>query len=203
VNKTHNLDFTGRSIEGLVKHLTEKASADETDVVTKLRENLTMTQAEKDAIANEYGTYKTRLSLHKEVPTVEGKNPEHLLAMAAVDGITFKEEKGVLTPYKDGKVWVNDKLQTPLSHSEAIKTYAEQIGWGTNVPAITASKTGRGGDNQPPSGTGKVPLKLSEFTTKWTSENPDKNINGEDFQNALWSASQAATAAGQTFSLSE
>ena len=199
IKREKNLDFTGKKISDLVEHIEKSIDTDGT--VTKLRKNITDLEAQKNSITEQMESLQTSYKVMDVIPEgYNGLNKAELKAIAEANGVTVKMEKGVLVPYKNGEVWKDDKLQTPLDAKLAYKTFFE-VEKGMKAVATTeqtpTGKVGRGGASEPPKGGGGLKTKMSEIHKEWTEANPDKSMNGMEFQSHVMAKMKEARDAGQ------
>jgi hypothetical protein len=189
------LNFSGKTIEGLVEAATKKALDDakiEPDKkVTELEGKVTNLQntvreyetkmAEKDTEVN---GIKDSYELSQYIPA-PGENgpafvPNEVLQLMKINGYDFKRENGALVPYKDGKQ-LQDKLSNALQAKDVITGFMKEKKLITEevVPG------GRGGGDKRP---GAKATKYSELKEQFIAQG--KNLQGEEFAKAVQQAVQ-------------
>jgi hypothetical protein len=196
------LNFTGKTIDGLVEAATKKALEDakvEPDKkVTELQEKVTTLQntvkeyetkmAEKD---NEVEGIRTSGELYKHIPSPGENGPamsqDEIIQLMKINGYDFKREEGKLVPYKDGKK-LTDKLGEPLPVGDVTTGFMKE----KKIITEEVVPGGRGtGDRKP----GAKATKMSELKEQFTSQG--KNLQGEEFNKAV----QQAVAENKDFDL--
>lgn len=189
VKKALNLDFQGKSIEGLVEAATRKAIADagiEPDKkVKELEKDLQTLRQHNELLNSQIKEKDSTLSqaqiereIFRELPTLgEGTiGVDKLLKVMRVDGIEALMHEGKLVAAKDGEV-IKDKTANPVLFKDYTMEYAKEnkfISDGVITP------TGRG------AGDGKqtaVYTKLSEVEAAFKAQG--KSTNGEEFLNKV------------------
>jgi hypothetical protein len=192
------LDFTGKTIDGLVDAASKKALADagknpdaqvkemqtKVDNLQKTVQDYELKIADKDsALSGLRDTYE--LGKHVIGPKEGGPSysNDEIIQIMKMNGYDFKRnDKGVLEPYKNGEKLL-DKISNPVPVGEVIKGFQKErkyIGDDEDTPG------GRGKKDQ--SGGGKM-TKQSELKAKFQAEG--KSLNGEEYSKAV---EQAVTA---------
>lgn len=189
----HGLDFTGKSIEGLLSAYKTKVVKDENiapdakvkEYETKIATLTTTVQdlekkvTEKDA---EVETVRVNDELYKHIPTPGESGPalgrEEIVTLLKANGYEVKRENGAMKPYKDGKL-LTDKLGNPLPIKDVVNSFM------TEKKIITPGKDpgGRGDGDRTP--LAKV-TKMSELKKQFTEQG--KSLNGQEFMSAATEA---------------
>lgn len=188
------LNFTGKTIDGLVEAATKKALEDAkvepNAKVTELEGKITTLQgtvkeyetkmAEKDT---EVSGIKLNYELSKHIPTIGENGPalgnDGILMLMKADGYEFKQENGNVSAYKGGKQ-LQDKLSNALPVKDVITGFMKEkklISEDEGVPG------GRGGGDKKP---GAKATKMSELKQQFLSQG--KNLQGEEFNKAVQQA---------------
>lgn len=196
----HGLEFTGKTIDGLLDAFKGKVLAEAKinpdKKVTELEEKVTTLQttvknyekklADKDT---EVSGIKINGELYKHVPAAEETGPaydaDEVIGLMKMKGYDFKLEDEKIVPYKDGKKIV-DKLSNNRDPKEVIQEFMAEKKLITSVPA------GRGGKDQK---AGNKAGKLSELKKQFESQG--KNVQGQEFAEAV----KAAVAADKSFDM--
>lgn len=187
------LDFTGKTIDGLItaaqKKALDDAKIEPAKQVTELQEKLKTVQATATELQTklaeketEVSTVKTQQLILKDLPTNTTLPSDKVLLLMKADGYEYKVEEGKIVWSKDGKVQT-DKLGNALATKDIATEY------------ITANKLiveeggagGRGGKDTPPGGKGGG--KLSDIKKKFEAEG--KSTLGQEFSNAVKAAAEA------------
>jgi hypothetical protein len=190
VKKKLGLEFTGKTVEGLVEAAQKKAVVDAKvspdEKVKELTEKVTNLQttvkdyetklAEKDS---EVSNIRTISEIHKHIPDFGENAPalskDETWSLMKANGYDAKVENGNLVLYKDGKQ-VKDKLENAVKAQEVIGGFLKE----KKLVTETATPSGRGGsDSRPPA----VFTKLSEVKKKFETEG--KSTLGEEFSAAV------------------
>jgi hypothetical protein len=186
------LEFTGKTIKGLIEAAQKKAIDDAKispdKKVAELQEKVTTLQAtvtdqekklsEKDT---EVTSVKINGELSKNVPAGTTLDADEVIGLMKLKGYDFKIEEGKLVAMKDGKV-LNDKLSNALPVKDVIIEFVKEKKLGGEGDGKDIH--GRGGEG------GKPPAKystLSEVKKHFTDQG--KSLLGEEFSAAV---SQAA-----------
>jgi len=185
------LDFTGKTLDGLVAAVSKKAVADAkiepAKAVTDLQEKVTNLQktvteqeqklADKEA---EVTGVKINGELYKHIPAPAENGPaydqDEVVLLMKNKGYDFKLENGKIVPYKDGKQ-ILDKTSNPREPKDIISEFMTEKKYIT-TPAPGPDGRG-GGDQKPPS----KATKLSELKKEY--EAAGKSLNGSEFMEAV------------------
>lgn len=184
------LDFTGKTIEGLIDAASKKAVADAKidpdKKVQELQEKLTTVQnSYKDLEAKlseketEISSVKINSEVFKHIPSFGENAPalaqDEVLQLMKANGYDFKNENGQVVAYKAGKQ-VQDKLSNPVDIKEVVTGFLKE------KKLLTKEETpgGRGGGN------GTPPAKFSSMTElKKHFEANGKSLLGSEFSEAV------------------
>lgn len=190
--KTNGIEFTGKTIDGLVKAAQAKAIKDanvepdeqvkqlttELDNVRKNYTDLEQKLQQKESLATKAAITTGIIS---EVPTLGDKSAPvaKVLKLMEVDGYEFKQENGKTVTYLNGEKVV-DKLSQPVPVKDIIPTYAKENNLMIEVTGNPGNPKGRGADD------GKEPVvftKLSELKQHFVDNK--KNVQGKEFMDTL------------------
>ena len=202
VKAKQGLDFTGKTIEGLIEAANKKALTDAkiepakqvqelTEKITNLQKTVTDQEkalADKDT---EVTGVKINGELFKHIPAPGENDPaigaDEVIQLMKVSGYDFKLENGALIPYKDGKQ-LHDKLSNARPVKDVIGDFVKERKLRTETP----TPEGRGGgDGKPGSKAGT----LSELRKKFEAEG--KSVLGVEFAEAV----QKAAAENKEFAM--
>jgi hypothetical protein len=187
------LDFTGKTIDGLVEAATKKALEDakvtpdakvkelETKVSTlqnTVRDYETK-MAEKDV---EVTGIRVNSELYKHIPAPGENGPalaqDDIIQLMKANGYEFKQESGAFKAFKGGQL-VQDKLSNPLP----LKDVVNQFMVDKKLVTEAGAPGGRGGDDKKP------PVKAMKYSElKKQFEAQGKSTMGEEFNNAITQA---------------
>jgi hypothetical protein len=183
------IDFSGKSIDGLIEAANKKALADakitpdakvaelQKDMATLRTTNESLTQqiatkdAERESALTDREIFRALPSLGENAPAID-----KVIKLMRADGYDFKIQDGKLVPVKGGEIMkdatanVLDPKGVIMEYAKAEKLIAEGAAGGSGDPK------GRGeGDG------GKTPVfsKLSELTKHYESQG--KNTLGQEF----------------------
>lgn len=189
--KEQGLEFTGKTIDGLIKAAQTKALEDagkapdqRVTELTKQIETLkgTVTGYEKDiaAKASENAGLRDNYELFRHIPPpIDGGvqySQDEVITIMKMRGYEFKRDStGKMQPYKDGEVMA-DKLGNALPVGDVVKGFMKEARYISDEEDKTPG--GRGGKDKP-GGTGGTPRTLSELKAKY--EAAGKSMNGEEF----------------------
>lgn len=193
----HGLDFTGKTIEGLLEAKAKKVIAD-----AKIEPNTKVTELEGkvSTLQNTVKEYETKLTekdaevtgvkingeLYKHIPAPGEKGPvlgaDEIISLMKANGYEFKYENGNTVPYKAGKV-LTDKLSEPLKPKDVIDGFLKE----KKLIAETKVIDGRGGGDKGGGNGGYG--KLSELKAKFKADG--KSELGEEFNQAVRDAVKA------------
>jgi hypothetical protein len=196
IKREKGYDFKGKGLNDLVSHL--ESNPDVEGKVKKLQDNIST--LEKRAIEAETKAQSVEL-YHERLAAIPaeygGLTKKELDAIAAANGIEVKKENGKLIAYRNGQKVLNERDQTEVDAATVYKNFfeTERKLSATNQPPAEPQKGGRGGDNKPPS-TGGVATKRSELIKEWQTANPEKSVNGMEFQSYIGTKYSEAKAAG-------
>lgn len=185
------LDFTGKTIDGLVEAAQKKAITDakiEPDKkVTELNEKITNLQstvsdyekklADKDA---EVSGVKVNSEVFKHIPAFGENAPalgqDEVLQLMRANGYDFKLENGKVVASKDGKA-VLDKVSNPVEIKDVVTGFLKEKKLITDEPGVPG---GRGGGN------GGGPVKFATLSElKKNFEDNKKSTLGQEFSEAV------------------
>lgn len=197
VKKAYNLSFTGKKVEGLVKHLTERPK-EENEVITKLQKNISDMEAEKNRIASEFTNYKVRSSVKSAIPQLNnGLSADETLSVLEANGYTFTEKNGkVIAMYKGNPV-TDNKMLTELEAKDVITSFLNEKKW---IGQAEPEKVGRGAGNNAFNGSKPVFTSAKEVEQYWKETKGADSVNGSEYATFLKDSVKAAQSAGQTFS---
>lgn len=186
--KTMELDFSGKTLDGLIKAANDKALAaanikpdakvlELTKDIETLREanegykrQITEKETERDRALTDREIYRAIPSLGENAIAVD-----KVLSLMRVDGHEFKIENGALVPYKDGNP-MKDTTANVLKPADVIRSYAKENKLISDDSGGSNDPKGRGSGN---SGVPTKFTKLSELKAHFESQG--KNINGQEF----------------------
>jgi hypothetical protein len=191
VKEKHELEFTGKTIDGLLEAYGKKVIADAgiepTKKVTELEGKIktlqtTVTEQEKKIAEKDTEVEKisTKSELYKHIPLPAEDGPalsqDNIVSLMVAEGYEFKREGGVLIPYKDGKQ-LQDKLSNAREVKDVISDFLTEKKF---VKGEAETPTGRGaGDKKP----GPKAGKLSELKKQFQADG--KSMLGEEFKAAV------------------
>jgi len=192
IKKEKGLEFTGKTVKGLVDAVAKKtltdAKIDPDKKVTELEEKLKTVQqtatelqtklTEKDA---EVSSVKTQAMIVKDLPANTTLPADKILLLMKADGYDYKTEDGKIIWMKDGKA-VTDKLGSNLD-TKTIAT--EYVTANKLIATEDAGAGGRGGVDAGGSGKGG---KLSDIKKKFEVEG--KSLLGTEFSDAVAAAAK-------------
>lgn len=155
---------------------------------TGLQEQITLLQKDKEQLNAQLEQEKIKatssafdselISYFPSNRTADLSDQERLLLVKA--NLQFEDHEGKKVVKKGGEIIRDKTTQSPLAVKDAIATLFTEKKW-VGKPG----EGGRGGDDTPPGGSGAGVKKMSAFQEKWKAENPGKDINGPEFQNAV------------------
>lgn len=183
IKKEMSLDFTGKTIKGLVEAVGKKTLADAKiepeKKVTELQEKITTLQntvkefetklSEKDS---EVSSIKTQTETLKHIPAGTKLPAEKVIGLMKMDGYDFKIVEGKLTPFLNGKE-VQDHLSNALDPKTVIAKYVTDNSLADEKIDPKFRK-----DGKDENGNSKH-LKLSEIKAKYAAEG--KSTLGTEF----------------------
>lgn len=199
IKKDKGWTFEGKKVTDLVSHVEANSGTDET--VKKLRENVTKYEGEITALKTQMAESNLRGKVMESMKEYGGLSKHNLLAIAQSEGVSFKENNGVVEVYRNNTLLKDDKLQTPLSVSQWSENYFGSEKKMNVVNAAVDPKSGRGGGNSGGSGGGKS-YKLSDIQKEWMDANNGKSINSYEFQEHVTAKIKEAKDAGQSVDMS-
>lgn len=196
IKKAKGLEFTGRKVEGLVKHLTERPK-EETEIITKLQSNIKAIEAEKERLQSEFGSYKVRSSVKSVIPQLNnGLTAEETLSVLEANGFSFAEKNGKVIALKNGQPVADAKSLAELDAKDVITSFLSEKKW---VGEPVVEKTGRGGTTNAARGASGAFTNIKDFEANWKESKPGVSMNGAEYEAALRSEVAKAAAAGQQF----
>lgn len=99
------------------------------------------------------------------------------------DELIFEDENGKPVVKRNGEIQRDKANQNPLAVKDVINTLFTDKKW---VGENNAGAGGRGGGDNPAGGGGAAGVKtMSGYKQKWVAENPGKDENGPEFQDAV------------------
>ncbi len=190
------LDFTGKTIDGLVDAAQKKAIADAKmdpdKKVTELTEkitNLQNTVAEQEKKLAEKETevsgVRVNSEVFKHIPAFGENAPalgqEEVLQLMKANGYDFKLENGKVVAIKDGKS-ILDKVSNPVEIKDVVTGFLKEKKLITSDPEVPG---GRGG------GSGGGPAKYATLSELKKSFNDSgKSLLGQEFSEAVSKAAK-------------
>jgi hypothetical protein len=190
------LEFTGKTIDGLIKAAQDKALADAGKTVTEkekeLNDRITTLQGTVTEITGKLTMAESRASemslngeLWKHIPQpVEGGvnlGNDAIITLMKADGYSWKNEGGQVSTYLNGAL-VQDKLSNAKPAKEIFPEYMKSKGLITDK--VDNTPGGRGGKGA--AGGGGKAMKLSELKEEFVSAG--KSLNGAEFNDAVTKA---------------
>jgi hypothetical protein len=184
----YELDFTGKTVDGLLEAYGKKVLADAkvnpdkkvTELeakVTNLQKTVTEYETKLTAKDTEVAGIKINGELYKHIPPAEENGPalgaDDVIQLMRANGYEFKLEEDKLVPYKGGKA-----LQDRLSNNRPVKEVIDEFLLEKKL--ITTVPAGRGGKDQKAAAKSG---KLSELKKKFEAEG--KNVQGQEFAQAV------------------
>lgn len=183
--KKHELDFKGRTLEGLIEASNKKALAEasipENEQVAQLKKNLQKVQMafdEREALISEKDTAiskaKLEAKLYKDVPSLgEGYlDTSSVLTLMEKDGYGVGEHEGQLVLTKNGEVETDVKSQ-PIPLKDGMITYSDSKGLkfapNPDKPDLANGRGGKDGGKKP------VFTKMSEVEAHLEAQGKSKN----------------------------
>lgn len=189
--KESGIEFTGKTIDGLLKAAQAKALVDadkspdqRVQELTKQIDTLkgTVTKYEKDISdkATENASLKDHFEIVKHIPApIEGGVnyvQDEVVTIMRMRGYDFKRDSNnVMQMYKNGELMA-DKLGNAIPISDGVKGFMKEARY--IVDEAEGVPGGRGAKDKP-GGSGGTPTKMSELKAKY--EAAGKSINGEEF----------------------
>lgn len=187
------LNFSGKTIEGLVEAATKKALDDAKvtpdEKVKELEGKITTLQgtvkeyetkmAEKDS---EVTTIKTNSELYKHIPAPGENGPalgaDDVIQLMKANGYEFKNENGAITAYKGGKQ-LQDKLSNALPVKDVVSGFMKE----KKLIIEDGTPGGRGGGDK------KAAVKATKYSELEKQFKADgKSLLGEEFSKAVQQA---------------
>jgi hypothetical protein len=95
--------------------------------------------------------------------------------------MSFETLDGKTVVKRNGEIVRDKNSQSPLAIKDVVASLFTEKKWNGGDPGAG----GRGGGDNPPGGNGAGLKKISAFREKWTAENPGKDSNGPEFQEAI------------------
>jgi hypothetical protein len=156
-----------------------------------LREQITLLQNDKTKLEQE----KTELSAKAKAAAFDAElisyfptnrsgdlTDSERLALVKMN-LEFVDENGKTVVKRNGEIQRDKANQNPLAVKDVISTLFTDKKWvGEGAPG----SGGRGGGDNPPAGGGAAGVKtMTGFKQKWVAENPGKDENGPEFQDAV------------------
>lgn len=196
------IEFTGKTIDGLVTAATAKAIADakiEPDKqVRDMQEKLATVQNSYKQLEiqfkekeGEVETTKIKSEVFKHIPTFGENSPalgqDEVLSLMKANGYDFKNENGKVVTYKDGKQ-VIDKVSNPLEVKDVVTGFLKE----KKLVGEEHTPAGRGGGSGKPAGNYAT---LSEMKKDYESRGI--SLQGAEFSQAV----QKAVAANKEFAM--
>lgn len=190
VKEKLNLDFQGKTIDGLLdahgKKVLADAKIEPEKKVVELNEkitNLQKTVQEKEAAATELEQKLSRSSLNSElykaVPVIEGLEQDDVIALMERKGYEFKMDSGKVVVHKDGSPVIDN-----LSNNRAPKDVINEF---LTEKKLNVTGSGEGGGPAGRGGKDGAPItkftKLSELKKHFQDQN--KSVLGDEFQQAF------------------
>lgn len=187
------LDFSGKTIDGLLESYNKKILADAkkepSEKVAELESKVKTLQStvqdyeakltEKDT---EVSSIRTKSELLKHIPKLSDKAPaldqDDIITMMKSKGYEFKIEDGKIITTKDGNV-IQDKLSNPLSAKDIIDGFLRE-------KKFIIDEGTPGGRGDAGSGGAFKASKLSELKQQFEKEG--KNTLGQEFSQAAQAA---------------
>ncbi|MDF2189292.1 hypothetical protein [Paraflavitalea sp. CAU 1676] len=185
----HSLDFTGKTIDGLLGAYKTKVIADEgkapdakvkeyetkiatlTSTVTDLETKLATKETEVEAV-------HINGELYKHIPAPGDKGPalsqDEVIALMKSNGYEFKRENGTMKPYKGGQLQT-DKLGNAVPVGDVVKAFMNEKKIGIPAP----DPGGREGKDK--HSTTKA-TNMTELKKQFTDQG--KSLNGQEFMSA-------------------
>lgn len=192
----NGLTFAGKGIDDLVSHIESKNDSEER--VKKLQLSLKEAQDKADAAINRADQIEMETEIHGAIPAeYNGLSRKELRAIAVANGFDFKRENGKLATYRNGERVREERTQADIDAATALKGFFETEKGFKVAETTVVERVGRGGENTPARGTVPAP-KRSVIEKEWQTSNPDKNINGMEYQSHFAKTLQDFKAAGQT-----
>lgn len=197
VKEANNLQFQGKKVESLYKHLQTIQAPDESETVKKMRDNLVKAEQERDAFKGQMSRMKLESTIHGYIPELNnGMSKTEAMAMLQANGFDFKEEGGSFKAYRHGQLLKDEKMLTEVPANEAVgKFFTEEKKWVGSAPN-EAGRQGRGGESGKPR-VGGVSRSIKEVETAWVAEHGEGSINGMEYAAHLESKMKEAKEAGQ------
>jgi uncharacterized coiled-coil protein SlyX len=182
------LEFTGKTIDGLIDAATKKAMEDAkiepTKQVQELTEKLKTVQSTAQELQTklqekegEVSSIKAESAVIKDIPTNTTLPAQKVLGLMKMDGYEYKVNDGKIVWYKDGQL-LNDKLGNSFDTKTIVGEYVTE-----NKLSAGSGDEGMGGRG---GGDGKPPASftaLSQIKKVFTESG--KNLQGQEFADAV------------------
>lgn len=187
----YNLDFTGKTLDGLIDAhkvaVLKEAQIEPTKQVETLQNQVRTLQAtitEQEVKLSEATTATAKIKLdaqvRKHIPAGLPVDEDEFMASMGSKGITWSsDDSGNVIFSRNGQPMQN-KLAQPLSAKEVIETYQAERGWKPAAPEQPTPGGRGGGNNNPPS-----PRAGSIGELKKQFQDAGKNIQGQEFAQAV------------------
>lgn len=184
IKKEAGLEFTGKTLKGLLDSYGKKVLADAkiepekkvaelTEQITTLKTTVHGLETKLSEKDQEVSGIRTNFEVLKHIPEKTSLPGDKVVGLMKMDGYNPVFKDGKLVWEKDGKV-LQDHLGEPLPAKSVVENYVKE-----NKLTSEVVPAGRGrGDGNP---TGK-PQKLSELKKDFEAQG--KSVLGDEFQNA-------------------
>lgn len=183
--KKFNLaDSVGNDVDKVVEAVHEQVGKGDAG----LKEQIQLLQKDKETLNTQLTEEKAKArssafdaELISYFPVNRNKDLSDAERLALVKmNLKFEEVDGKTVAKKDGEIMRDKATQSPLAIKDAIGGLFTDKKWITKE-----GDGGRGGGDNPPGGNGSGIKTMSKFKEKWKAENPGKDENGPEFQNAV------------------
>lgn len=155
---------------------------EQVSLLQKDKETLLATNAQLETKAKQAGFDAELISYFPSGRSGE-LNDKERLALVKMN-LEFGEENGATVVKKNGEVQRDKATRAPLAVKDVISSLFTEKKW---VPeAGSGGAGGRGGGDTPGGAGGAAGVKtMTGFKQKWVAENPGKDENGPEFQDAV------------------
>lgn len=192
VKEKLNLDFQGKTVEGLVEAAQKKAIEDAkvpaNEQVKELQTKIatlqnTITEQDSKLAEKDKEVQGVKLSgeLFKNIPAGASLENEEVIELMKLKGYGFEMKDGKLVASLNGQA-ISDKLSNPVPVKDVIEGFLKD-------KKLIADGAGGGNPEGRGAGGGKAPVKytkLSELKTRFQSEG--KSLLGQEFNEAVQKA---------------
>jgi hypothetical protein len=195
VKQTLSLDFSGKKVEGLAKHLID-SKPNPTETEGKLRKNVETLTKEKEDLQNAFDLYKTENFASDSMPELNnGLSKKDAIAVMKSNGYSFSASGDTLKVTLNGKAVQNTQTLEDLPAQEVITSFWKGRNAIGATQAGTPARAGRGAGSDTAAAT-TAPTKASEVRAEWVTKNGVGSDNSAAYAAHLQSEMKRAKEAG-------